>query len=78
MSNLPAHDPNRNITRHLTLHEAALIDDLRHCPDRRPEVVTAAEQDLLRAIRLGNAEYAAHTARTLADTNLGLRDEVTR
>ena len=78
MSNLPADNQQRNVPRYLTLHEAALIDDLRHCPDRRPEVVTAAEQDLLRHVRLGNAEFAAHTARTLADTNLGLRDEVTR
>ena len=57
MTNLPAHDPNRNITRHLTLHEAALIDDLRRCPDRRPEVVTAADWD-----RPYSREQAAYPA----------------
>jgi len=78
MTSLPVHTSNRNVAKYVTLTEAAWIDDLRCCPDRTPEVVTAAEQDLLRHVRLGNAEFAAHTARTLADTNLGLRDEVTR
>lgn len=74
MTNLPVHHHNRNVAKYVTQAEATWIDDLRHCPDRRPELVTAAEQELLRHVRLGSAEYAAHTARTLADENLGLRE----
>lgn len=77
MNNLPDPQHDHKIAKYITQAEAAWIDDLRCCPDRTPELVTAAEQDLLRHVRLGSAEYAAHTARTLADENLGLR-EVTR
>ena len=56
MTNLLADNQQRNAPRYLTLHEAAWIDDLRHYPDRTPELVTAAEQDLLRHVRLGSAE----------------------
>lgn len=77
MHNLPANPTNHKIAKYVTQAEAAWIDDLRHYPDRTPELVTASEQDLLRHIRLGSAEYAANIARALADENLGLR-EVTR
>lgn len=78
MTNLPHSQPVVTIYLGATPAEVALIDDMRRCPDRSPELVTAAEQELLRAVRVGSAEFAAHTARTLADEALGLRDKVTR